>query len=441
MDKLKFMEALGNIDSDLIQEADTVPAKKPMIQRSIKFAGGIAAAAVLAVGAGVYLHAQKPETAPPKTILPIVTQAVTTAETTEQGVIAGGVLTDDDSALCGTYWTNTTDDDSALCGTYWVNTTEPLPPDQIIVAPGMIETAQSSAAASTVMTTQTEASAQTSAAVSTAASEVQKGGIAIEGCAFAPFKANVNPDTDSFQEDEAIHVDIRTADGFYRQLAPAEYQTHGIRNEISASDFGAYIGKITETDRSDYQGNTAESQTPSLRDADVYYYAPAGKNKAFLIVKKDTQCSMFIADRINVSEGFKKGFAFFNVQSADDIQMIEAEQRVPDGNGTFASASLVTVTEPETIRRFYDFLNTLVPEDYSKLPPHIGTPQWLADAWEAYRANPQLPRTDYQITLILTDGTVLQQITYQPYLGNGYVSGMEQLTKEQAETLNALLNP
>ena len=64
MDKLKFMEALGNIDSDLIREADTVPAKKPMIQRSIKFAGGIAAAAVLAVGAGVYLHAQKPETAP-----------------------------------------------------------------------------------------------------------------------------------------------------------------------------------------------------------------------------------------------------------------------------------------------------------------------------------------------------------------------------------------
>lgn len=267
-----------------------------------------------------------------------------------------------------------------------------------------------------------------------------KGGIALENCYIDPFSATVDPDSDAYSEDEVHQINIRTADGLYRQLEPEKYDANGISSNISVTDFGGYIGKIVEVNDSDYHGNGAESKEPTLAGADVYYYSGAGKNKAFIIVKKGDRCSMFIDDTIDVSDGFQKGLAFFNVQSADDIQAIEYRIYVPDGNGRMITSVQKTITDTETIREFYELMCQLRPEDYSKLPAHIGTPKWLNDAWESYKADPNAPaREDYGIAITLKDGTVLQEITYQPYLGNGYVDNMQELTPEQNTVLKKLL--
>lgn len=248
-----------------------------------------------------------------------------------------------------------------------------------------------------------------------------------------------DPDSDAYGEDELHHIDVRTAEGFYHQLGLDEYADKQIPSTISLTDFGEYIGKIVEVDDSNYHGNSVESQEPALAGADVYYYAPTGKNKAFIIVKLGDQCSMFIDDSINESVGFQKGLAFFDVQSADDIQSIEYHIDIPKGSEMVTSVQN-TITDAATIEALYDLLCGLTPEDYSQLPEHIGTPQWLADAWAAYQSDPNAPvREDYYITIRLNDGTVLQDIHYQPYLGNGYVANMQELTPEQNTTLRNLL--
>ena len=68
------------------------------------------------------------------------------------------------------------------------------------------------------------------------------------------------------------------------------------------------------------------------------------------------------------------------------------------------------------------------------------SPQWYIDAWENYKSNPNAPaREDYAIIITLKDGTVLQEISCQPYLGNGSLNGMQKLTPEQNSILKALL--
>ena len=100
-----------------------------------------------------------------------------------------------------------------------------------------------------------------------------------------------------------------------------------------------------------------------------------------------------------------------------------------------------SISDAESIRVFYELLCQLQPEDYSNLPDHVGTPQWLVDAWANYDSDPNAPeREDYSITIKLKDGTILQDIRYQPYLGNGYVENMQELTPEQNDTLRNLFH-
>ena len=256
---------------------------------------------------------------------------------------------------------------------------------------------------------------------------------------YSPFMKTVDITVDSFAEDELYHIDVRTAYGFYRQLEQNEYDVYGIPNKIDESDFGEFIGNIREVDDYDYHGNAAESQEPSLAGAEVYYYAPKGENKAFIIVKQSDQCSVFLADEINLSEGFQSGLSFFNVQRAEDIKSVEYQKLIPDEGKMILSEQNV-ITDSTAIKDFYELICQLKSEDYSDLPEFAATPRWYIEAWDKYKANPNaFVMEDYYIIITLKDGTVLHEILYQPYLANGYVESMQELTPEQNSALKNLL--
>ena len=68
------------------------------------------------------------------------------------------------------------------------------------------------------------------------------------------------------------------------------------------------------------------------------------------------------------------------------------------------------------------------------------TPQWVVDAWEACRADPSAyTMEDITFDIVFKNGTVLKDIIYQPFIGNGYIAGMQELTLEQNITLKELL--
>lgn len=414
MTELKFLEAMGNIGGDLLKEADVdieknYIAKPAVSKRRIYAIGSVAAAAVITVGSAVFFNAHSPS------------ELLDGDQLVQSGNNRGG--------LSGGGHGDIPDPGSAFDSA--VNS-----------KPAEDEDVNTTSAGTTAAVTSPEFSAENSnnTAQNTKTPEQgHKGGVTVENCYFQPFTATVDPDADAYGADEVHHIDVRTADGFYRQLAPDEYGANGISSEICTSDFGGYIGRIVEVNDCGYHGNGAESQEPSLAGADVYYYAPAGNNKMFMIVKKGDQCSIFIADNVNVSSGFKMGLAFFDVQSADDIRTIEYHVDVPDDSGRMMTSVQKTIADTETISAFYELLCQLQPEDYSSLPEHIGTPQWLVDAWENYSSDPTSAREDIGITIKLKDGTVLQDISYQPYLGNGYIEDMQELTPEQNSALRNLL--
>lgn len=428
MNELRFLEAVGNIDDDLIREADANALPKHIrVRRGIYAFGSVAAAAVITIGSAAFYRAHQPAG------LPAGSAAVQQTSVRTDSTAPENPAADSTAAATGTGDSETVTaavQDSGAQRTPAQDTggTDAATPRT---------DAQTAPASRTVQTT---AQTVTDAPDNSRTTGGQKGGVSVGSGVYTPFAATVDPDSDAFGDDEVHHVDVRTADGFYRQLSTAEYAANGIPASVSQSDFGGYIGKITEVSSTDYQGGAAESQEPAIAGADVYYYAPSGKNKAFIIVKKGGQCSLFCSDIIRTDAGFRSGLAFYHVQSAGDIQQISYQITVPDNSGRMVPAVQNTLTDAAKVRAVYDLLCRLTPEDYSRLPAHIGTPQWLTDAWAAYRADPDAPaRTDYAITLRLKDGTVLQSIHYQPYLGNGYVTGMQELTPEQNAALQALL--
>lgn len=401
---LRLLEAVHGIDDQLVREA-----MQPVMHRSRVYAiGAVAAAAVIAVGAAAAQHAKQPTGAMRSDSV----QSQTDSAETQAPVTT---LTDEASAVIPAETTKTGTPESTGAPMQTTVPTEQTPE-------------RTTVSAQTVQTTE--------AATVTTATTAQKGGVSVGSGQWTLFEKTVDPDSDSYSSEEAFHVDLRTAEGFYRQMAEENYAEQGIPAEISSDLFGAYLGKITETDDTGtYHGNAAESQEPSVAGADVYYFA--GKNRGFLIVQKGDQCSVFFADTVSTEAGLKRGLAFYGVQSAADLSGIRIEQRQPAG-GLMRTVSDKTVTDRAQLEQLYALLCALTPEDYSALPAHIGTPQWLVDAWSAYRANP-VPRNDYDITFLLHDGTALRALTFQPYLGNGYVTGMQELTPQQCAALVALL--
>lgn len=414
MTELKFLEAMGNIGDDLLKEADVDIEKryisKPAVsKRRIYTVGAVAAAAVITVGSAVFFNAHSPSEL-------LGGDRFVQSNNNKEYSSGGG---HGKIPNRGSDFNSADTSNPAESRDVNATSTETTP---TVTAHGLSAENDSN----TVQNTKPP-------------EQGHKGGVTVENCYFQPFTATVDPNVDSYGADEIHHIDVRTADGFYRQLVPDEYAANGISSTISISDFGGYIGRIVEVNDYDYHGNGAESQEPTLAGADVYYYAPTGNNKMFIIVKNGDQCSMFISDEVDVGSGFRNGLAFFDVQSADDIRMIEYHIDVPDDSGRMVTSVQQTITDTETISAFYELLCQLQPEDYSGLPEHIGTPQWLVDAWENYNSASTFAREDIGITIMLTNGAVLQDISYQPYLGNGYIEGMQELTPEQNSTLRNLL--
>ena len=447
MNELKFLEVMGKIDNELIREADINTPEQPKTMRliskkSIYAFGSVAAVAAIAVGSALLFNSYDPSNLVDNSViqpnksgdnLPDTESVVPVSSDDESKEETSAANSDQDNSAKSTDEKDHKDTKKASSESN--NSTKPKdekdhPVSDVSEQPSTdVSNPESSSAPqdnSTPQSTESQSSNQTPDIPS------------VKGY-YKPFSATIDPDVDSFSEDELHHIDIRTSFGFYHQLTLDEYTSNGISSTVSTTDFGEFIGKIIEVNDYDYHGNSAESQEPTLAGAEVYYYAPKGNNKAFIIVKQNNQCSIFISDSINTSEGYKAGLLFFNVQSAKDIESIEYQKYVPSNDEMLISEQNV-ITDENEVSAIYDLICQLKPEDYSNLPKYAATPQWYIDAWENYKSDSGVSaREDYSIIITLKDGTVLQEILYQPYLGNGYIEGMQELTPEQNNALKSLL--
>ena len=456
MNELKFLEAIGKIDGDLIKEAD-VEKKKTFPKRKIYAFGSAAAVAALAFGSVLLFNSygQSGSVVDNSIIQPNnngenshTVNSVFPVSSAEESKQDSRGLNSDNSKFENPKYESVNDvSKQPLTDTSSQNISS-APVDNSISQTEDESANNVSEQTSTDTSSQNVSSAPIDNSIHpiTESQTEHNPNTQSTKYYYQPFSAKIVPGSksfggDGFGEEELHHIDVRTSEGFYEQLALDEYASNGISSTVSKTDFGEYIGKIIEVDNSyEYHGNAAESQEPTLAGADVYYYAPKGNNKAFIIVKQNEQCSIFFANEINTSEGFKNGFLFFNVQGAEDIMSVEYEKRIPDSDGKMILSEQNVITDSTAIKDFYDLVCQLKPEDYSGLPEFAATPLWYIEAWDKYKANPDaFVMEDYSIIITLKDGTVLREIRYQPFLANGYVQNMQELTPEQNSTLKNLL--
>ena len=461
MNELKFLEAIGKIDGDLIKEAD-IEQKKTFPKRKIYAFGSVAAVAAVAFGSVLLFNSygQSGSVVDNSIIQPnnngenshTVNSVfpVSSAEESKQdsrGLNSNNSKTENskDESVNDVSKQPSTDTSSQNISS------EPVDNSISQIAESQTED-ESANNVSEQTSTDTSSQNISSAPIDNSIPQITESqtehnpNTQSTKYYYQPFSAKIVPGSksfggDGFGEEELHHIDVRTSEGFYEQLALDEYASNGISSTVSKTDFGEYIGKIIEVDNSyEHHGNAAESQEPTLAGADVYYYAPKGNNKAFIIVKQNEQCSIFFANEINTSEGFKNGFLFFNVQSAEDIRSVEYQKRIPDNEGKMILSEQNVITDSTAVKDFYNLVCQLKPEDYSGLPEFAATPLWYIEAWDKYKANPDnFVMEDYSVIITLKDGTVLREIRYQPFLANGYVQNMQELTPEQNSTLKNLL--
>ena len=438
MNELKFLEAIGKIDGDLIKEAD-VEKKKTFPKRKIYAFGSAAAVAALAFGSVLLFNSygQSGSVVDNSIIQPNnngenshTVNYVFPVSSAEESKQDSRGLNSDNSKFENPKYESVNDvSKQPLTDTSSQNISS-APVDNSISQTEDESANNVSEQTSTDTSSQNVSSAPIDNSIHpiTESQTEHNPNTQSTKYYYQPFSAKIVPGSksfggDGFGEEELHHIDVRTSEGFYEQLALDEYASNGISSTVSKTDFGEYIGKIIEVDNSyEYHGNAAESQEPTLAGADVYYYAPKGNNKAFIIVKQNEQCSIFFANEINTSEGFKNGFLFFNVQGAEDIMSVEYEKRIPDSDGKMILSEQNVITDSTAIKDFYDLVCQLKPEDYSGLPEFAATPLWYIEAWDKYKADPDaFVMEDYSIIITLKDGTVLREIRYQPFLANGYV--------------------
>ena len=461
MNELKFLEAIGKIDSDLIKEAD-IEQKKTFPKRKIYAFGSAAAVAAIAFGSVLLFNSygQSGSVVDNSIIQPNnngenshTVNSIFPVSSAEESKQDSRGLNSDNSKFENPKYESVNDvSKQPLTDTSSQNISS-APVDNSISQIAESQTEDESANnVSEQTSTDTSSQNVSSAPIDNSIPQITESqtehnpDTQSTKLYYQPFSATIVPGSksfggDDFGEEELHHIDVRTSEGFYEQLALDEYASNGISSTVSKTDFGEYIGKIIEVDNSyEYHGNAAESQEPTLAGAEVYYYAPKGNNKAFIIVQQNEQCSIFFANEINTSEGFKNGFLFFNVQGAEDIMSVEYQKRIPDNEGKMILSEQNVITDSTAVKDFYDLVCQLKPEDYSGLPEFAATPLWYIEAWDKYKANPDaFVMEDYSIIITLKDGTVLREILYQPFLANGYVQNMQELTPEQNSTLKNLL--
>ena len=461
MNELKFLEAIGKIDGDLIKEAD-VEKKKTFPKRKIYAFGSAAAVAAVAFGSVLLFNSygQSGSVVDNSIIQPNnngenshTVNSVFPVSSAEESKQDSRGLNSDNSKFENPKYESVNDvSKQPLTDTSSQNISS-APVDNSLSQIAESQTEDESVNnVSEQTSTDTSSQNVSSAPIDNSIPQITESqtehnpNTQSTKYYYQPFSAKIVPGSksfggDGFGEEELHHIDVRTSEGFYDQLSLDEYASNGISSTISEADFGEYIGKIIEVDNSyEHHGNAAESQEPTLAGAEVYYYAPKGNNKAFIIVQQNEQCSIFFANEINTSEGFKNGFLFFNVQSAEDIMSVEYQKRIPDNEGKMILSEQNVITDSTAVKDFYDLVCQLKPEDYSGLPEFAATPIWYIEAWDKYKANPDaFVMEDYSVIITLKDGTVLREIRYQPFLANGYVQNMQELTPEQNSTLKNLL--
>lgn len=104
------------------------------------------------------------------------------------------------------------------------------------------------------------------------------------------FKAftSADPDSDGYGTDSLNSAEVIVLGSRYIQLEISEYEKYNISDTVSESDFGEFIGTVSEI-----SDCPIVCENPCLSGADVYYYAP-DDSSSVIIVKKAEQCSIFV---------------------------------------------------------------------------------------------------------------------------------------------------
>ena len=439
MNELRFLEIMGKIDDDLIRGAMSDTKQKDsriVTRRNICAFGSVAAAAVITVGSVAFYNAHKPsDLLADHSVIEQDNSHKDDGNPEHQGIPA---TTSSDKSE------EHTTNNSAIAS----QTDKPQEHTKGTVTTPVKDTdaVESENAAS-------KTDSQTQRPSDGSVPDTQQGTAQEHNQTDPPedptsannyyqnFKATVDPYSDAYGEDELHLVSVIISGRYYYQLDTSEHPAHNISAVVSDSDFGEYIGRITELcEYDDSSKYTVSSQEPNLSGADVFYYAPADSS-AVIIVKKGEQCSIFVFNGMTTTtdenSAFAETFKVYGAYSADDIESISFTITVPNG-AVYEVAQAGTITDRNRIASIVDILYQLKAENTSDSAS--ATPQWVVDAWEACRADPSAyTMEDITFDIVFKNGTVLKDIIYQPFIGNGYIAGMQELTPEQNIALNELL--
>ncbi len=236
------------------------------------------------------------------------------------------------------------------------------------------------------------------------------------------FKASsLDPDLDYYGEDELQHVDvILQGNRIYEQIPESEYTSYGIKKTLQKSDFGEFIGSITEIGPySEDVLSTPCSQEPAIAGCEVFYYQPVNCD-AVIIVRGNDHCSLFRFMNFT-EEGFSysDNYKVFNVLSADDISRIDYQIEKPDGT-LIVKKNEGSITDISDIQFFFNITMSLKP--YTRENALSGDPEWLNEAREEYKQSGIDNQVYVEASVVLKNGLVMD-FSYQPNLGTGYIPG------------------
>lgn len=415
MNELRFLEIMGKIDDDLISGAMSDAKQKDssvITKRNICTFGSVAAAAVITVGSVAFYNAHKPsDLLVDHSVIEQDNSHKDDGKCNQQGVLA---------TTKGTVTTSVKNTDTVESETDANN------------ANSQTQHTSDSSAIDAQQGNPQEHEHTDSTEDSTSANNY-----------FQNFKATVDPYSDAYGDDELHIVSVIISGRCYYQLDSSEHPAYNISPNISNSDFGGYIGNIVELFGHDDSSNyTVSSKEPNLADAEVYYYAPANSSSV-IIVKKGEQCSIFVFNGMvavsdSNSSAFTETFKLYGANSAEDIQSISFSVATPNGS-IYEVTHEGTITDSSKINAIVNILYQLKAENNTDSTS--ATPQWVVDAWDACRANPDAYKMeDITFDITFKNGTVLKDISYQPFIGNGYVYGMQELTPEQNNILQNLFH-
>ena len=439
MNELRFLEIMGKIDDDLIRGAMSDTKQKDsriVTRRNICAFGSVAAAAVITVGSVAFYNAHKPsDLLADHSVIEQDNSHKDDGNPEHQGIHA---TTSSDKSE------EHTTNSSAIA-----SQTDKLQED----TKGTVTTPVKDTDAVESENAASKTDSQTQRPSDSSAPNTQQGTAQEHDHTDPPedptsannyyqnFKATVDPYSDAYGEDELHLVSVIISGRYYYQLDTSEHPAHNISAVVSDSDFGEYVGRINELyEHDDPSIYTVSSKEPNLSGADVYYYAPSDSS-AVIIVKKGEQCSIFVFNGMTTAtdenSAFAETFKVYGAYSADDIESISFTITVPNG-AVYEVAQAGTITDRNRIASIVDILYQLKAENTSDSAS--ATPQWVVDAWEACRADPSAyTMEDITFDIVFKNGTVLKDIIYQPFIGNGYIAGMQELTLEQNITLKELL--